>query len=107
MTAKRIDALIPAVLQQAAREHGPLFAIQRGWSRLVGKALATHTQPVSLRRGRLVICVDQPGDSFELRYAQPRLLKQLRARTKGRVEEIIIRAGELRSREQGAPRRTR
>jgi len=107
MTTKRIGALIPEVMRQAAREYGPLFAIQHGWSRLVGKALAAHTQPVSLRRGRLVIHVDQPGDSFELSYARPRLLKQLHARTKGRVEEIVIRAGELRPRRQGTPRRVR
>lgn len=96
MTAKRIGALIPAVLQHAAREHKPLFTIQRGWSRLVGKALAAHSRPVSLRRGRLVVHVDQPGDSFVLKYARPRLLRQLQARTEGRVEEIVVRAGEIR-----------
>ena len=107
MTAKRIDALIPEVMRQAAQEHGPLFTIQRGWSRLVGKVLAAHTQPVSLRRGRLVIHADQPGDSFALNYARPRLLKQLQTKTKGRVEEIVIRAGELRTRGPDTLRRVR
>ena len=90
----RIGAVLPAVLQQAAQRHGALFAIQRRWRRLVGKPLAEHTRPVSLRRGRLVVHADQPGDGFALNYERPRLLERLQRTTEGRVEEIVIRAGE-------------
>ena len=93
--AKPVSALIPDVMRQAAREHKPLFAIQRNWGRLVGRQLAAHTRPVSLRRGRLVVHADHPGDSFALNYARPRLLEQLRDKGKGGVEEIIIRAGDV------------
>ena len=93
MSAHRINALIAGVMQSAAQEHGPLFAIQRAWPRLVGKALAAHTKPVSLRRGRLLIYVEQPGDNFTLSYARPTLLGRLHTMTQGRVEEIVIRAG--------------
>ena len=92
---KSVSALIPDVMRQAAREHKPLFAIQRNWGRLVGKQLAAHTRPVSLRRGRLIVHANHPGDSFALNYARPRLLEQLRGRTKGGVEEIVIRAGDV------------
>jgi hypothetical protein len=91
--AKPVGALIPDVMRRAAREHRPLFAIQRRWPRLVGRQLAAHTRPVSLRRGRLVVHVDRPGDSFALNYARPKLLRQLQGT--GRVEEIVIRAGSL------------
>ena len=92
---KPVGALIPDMLRRTAREHRPLFAIQRRWSRLVGKQLATHTRPVSLRRGRLVVHADRPGDSFALNYARPKLLKQLQGVGRGGVEEIIIRAGSI------------
>ncbi len=94
-TAPRIGSVIPAVLRHAKQEHGPLFVVQRGWSRLVGKTLAAHTKPVSLRRGRLVVHADHPGDSFALNYQRPHLLKQLHEATQGRIEEIVIRAGDV------------
>ena len=94
-TAKPVGALIHEMLQRAAREHRPLFAIQRRWPRLVGKQLAAHTRPVSLRRGRLVVHADRPGDNFALNYARPKLLKQLQASSSGSVEEIVIRAGSI------------
>ena len=92
---QRIDAVVSNVLKQTTRQHGALFAIQRGWKRLVGRALAAHTRPVSLRQGRLIVHVDRPGDGFALSYQRARLLEQLQATTKRRVEDIVIRPGEL------------
>ena len=92
---KPVGALIHEVLRRAAREYRPLFAIQRRWPRLVGKQLAAHTRPVSLRRGRLVVHVARPGASFALNYARPKLLKRLQAAKQGGVEEIVIRAGSV------------
>ena len=92
---KPVGALIPEMMRRTAKEHRPLFAIQRRWPRLVGKQLAAHTRPVSLRRGRLVVHADRPGDSFALNYARPKLLKHLQGTKQGGVEEIIIRAGSI------------
>ena len=91
--AKPVRGVIDDVLRQTAKRQRPLFAIQRRWTRLVGKRLAAHTRPVSLRRGRLIVHADQPGDSFALSYARPRLLEQLQGSAAGGVEEIVIRAG--------------
>ena len=91
--AKPVRGVIDDVLRQTAKRQRPLFAIQRRWTRLVGKRLAAHTRPVSLRRGRLIVHADQPGDSFALNYARPRLLEQLQGSAGGGVEEIVIRAG--------------
>ena len=93
--AKPVRGVIDDVLRQTAKRQRPLFAIQRRWTRLVGKRLAAHTRPVSLRRGRLIVHADQPGDSFALNYARPRLLEQLQGSAAGGVEEIIIRAGSV------------
>ena len=93
--AQRIDAVITSVLKQTKQQHGALFAIQRNWKRLVGKALAAHTKPVSLRRGRLVVHADRPGESFALSYQRPQLLGKLQGRMKERISEIVIRPGEV------------
>ena len=92
---ERLGSIISKVLQSSEREHRPLHIIQREWTGLVGKALAEHTKPVSLRHGRLMVHVDQPGDGFALNYQRARLLKLLRMKTGCTVEEIVIRAGEM------------
>ena len=98
MTRRKVEplgAIISNVMRHHAAQQKPLSAIQRRWPRLVGKALAAHTRPVSLHRGRLIIHVDEPGDSFALSYRRAQLLKQLKVIAKGRVEDVVIRAGEL------------
>ena len=89
--AQRIGAVVPSVLRHVETQHGALFLIQRGWRRLVGKPLAAYTRPVSLRRGRLIVQADRPGDSYTLAFARPKLIKRLHALTDGRVEELIVR----------------
>jgi hypothetical protein len=93
--AEALGAIISMVLRHHAKQYGPLLAIQRDWAKLAGELLAAHTKPVSLRRGRLVIHVDAPADSFALNYERPQLLKRLQAKTKGQVQELVIRVGEL------------
>ena len=92
---ERLGALLSTVLKHVEAQHGPLFTIQQGWTKLVGKRLAAHTRPVSLRRGRLVVYADRPGDSFALSYQRPQLLERLQAVTDGHVDEIVIRPGEI------------
>lgn len=91
---ERIGALVPGVLRRVEQAHGALFAVQREWRRLVGGPLAAHTRPVSLRRGRLTVQADRPGDSFTLHYLRATLLPRVREVTGGRVEELVVRPGE-------------
>lgn len=92
--AERIDSLIPDVLKHMGERHGVLFEIQRGWVRLVGRRLAAHTRPASLRRGVLTVHTDRPGDGYALTYQKPELLERLRASAPGKVAEILIRPGD-------------
>ena len=92
---KPISELIPQILRRAAAQHDAIQQVQRHWRRLVGKELARHARPTSLRKGKLYIATDEPGASFTLNLEKPRLLRKLRAQTRGAVEEIIIRAGEV------------
>ena len=89
-----LAALLPQVLKQVEEHHAGLVEVQRAWNGLVGRPLARHTHPVSLRRGRLVVCAERPGDNFLLSYRRTELLEQLRRITGGRVEELIVRPGE-------------
>ena len=90
-----IRAVLAAVLQHTKEQQGPLFRIQRNWARLVGKELAAHTKPVSLRRGRLMVYAEEPGESFALKYAKPELLKRLRTAAYGNVSDVVVRPGEI------------
>ena len=95
--AERIGAVIPAVIRQLEHQRRALRTVQEEWGRLVGKRLAAHTRPVSLRHGRLVVHVERPGDGFALSYARVELVERLRASTQGKVEEMVIRPGEIKN----------
>ncbi len=95
MKAQQIGAVLPTVLKRVERQREALTVAQRAWGRLVGKQLAAHTRPVSLRRGRLSVHVSRPGDSFMLSYQRPKLLTRLQAATHGAIEELVVRPGEL------------
>ena len=95
--AERLSAVLSTVLRQVATRQRALASVQRRWRTLVGPALAGHSRPVSLRRGRLIVHVDYPGDSFALSFERARLLKRLKQQTAGDVNELVIRAGEVRS----------
>ena len=90
-----IATVLPAVLHQAQQRYGLLHQVQESWGTLVGKRLAAHTAPVSLRHGRLIVHVDRPGDGFTLNFQRQQLVSQLKARTNGAVEELVIRVGDL------------
>ena len=91
---ERIHAVLEHVLKDVGQRHAALLSVQQQWGTLVGKRLAAHTKPVSLRKGRLVVQAERPGDSFTLSYRRAELLERLRTSTEGRVEEIVIRPGE-------------
>ena len=93
--AERIGSLLPEVLKRMGERHSALFDIQRDWARLVGRRVAAHTRPVSVRRGVLTVHTHRPGDGYALTYQKPELLKRLRAMVPGKVEEIVIRPGNV------------
>jgi len=92
---QHIGMILPTIVKRAARRHATLSLVQRRWGRLVGVELAKHTKPVTLRRGQLVVQVDQPGVSFVLSYERARLVERLRHATKGTVNDVVIRPGDV------------
>ena len=93
--AASLGQVLGSVLHQVEKQHGVLRTVQQRWPRLAGRALKAHTRPVGFHRGRLTVHVDRPGDAFALSFQRQRLLKQLQGMTAGRVEELVIRAGEV------------
>ena len=55
----------------------PLRALFAHWLAIVGDDVAAHAQPLSLRRGRLVIGADDPAWAAQLRWLEADLLRRL------------------------------
>ncbi len=49
------------------------------WDALVGERMAAHVQPVSLRRGRLVVSVDDPAWASQLTWIENDVIERLNA----------------------------
>lgn len=62
------------------------------WETVVGREIADHAVPRSVRDGVLVLVVDQPAWATQLRYLVPELLARIDASAPGAgVAEIQIR----------------
>ena len=92
---KPIGELIPNIIRKASVAHQTIQQLQQEWRRLVGKELASHTRPASLRRKTLCVYTDEPGASFLLSMGKGALLAKLNQHTHGQIEELIIRPGEV------------
>ncbi len=71
---------------------GALEAIFGEWAGLVGPRLASHTRPVSVEQGCLVLAVDEPGWAVQVRYSEASLLARLEERLgPGVVTRVRVR----------------
>jgi predicted nucleic acid-binding Zn ribbon protein len=94
--ATAVDKLVPKVvkglgLEQRLHESQIFFH----WADIVGKDIARHAQPVSLRNRLLIVAVDHPVWLQELkRYHKDLLLQKVRERIgKTAVRDIVFRIG--------------
>jgi predicted nucleic acid-binding Zn ribbon protein len=94
--AAAMDKLVPQVfkglgLEERLQQSQVFFH----WPDIVGKEVAKHAQPVSLRNKLLVVAVDHPVWLQELsRYHKPLLLQKVRDRIgKAAVKDIVFRIG--------------
>ena len=69
--------------------------VKNAWHEIVGEFLATHSEPVALKEGILIVRVLQPTLHYELdRVWKPRLLQKLRQRFGARtVRDLKFRIG--------------
>ena len=87
--AESLDRVTRALGAPRARELATLFS---RWETIVGREIAQHAAPRSLRDGVLIVVVDQPAWATQLRYLAPELLARIGAGVSGSaVTEIQIR----------------
>jgi hypothetical protein len=52
--------------------------VRSSWKKLAGDFIASHTDPVSVKHGELVLRVSQPALRFQLERMKPELLSRIR-----------------------------
>lgn len=71
--------LVAAVLRAAGAEDGlHEDQVRSAWKELAGEFIASHTEPVSVKGGHLVLRVTQPAMRFHLEQMKPMLLERIR-----------------------------
>jgi predicted nucleic acid-binding Zn ribbon protein len=87
--SESLDRVTRALGAPKARELATLFA---RWETVVGREIAQHAEPRSLRDGVLILLVDQPAWATQLRYLVPELLARISSGVSlSAVTEIQIR----------------
>lgn len=70
---------VAAILRAAGAEDGlNEDDVRLAWKELAGDFIASHTQPVSVKGGDLVLRVTQPAMRFHLEQMKPMLLNRIR-----------------------------
>lgn len=95
-SAAAMDTLVPGVLKGLGLEQRlQQSQVFYHWPDIVGKDIALHARPISLRNRLLIVGVDHPGWLQELsRYHKPLLLQKVRDRIgKTAVRDIVFRIG--------------
>lgn len=74
------EKFIAAILRSAGLEDGlNEDQVRSAWKELAGDFIASHTEPVSVKSGHLVLRVTQPAMRFHLEQMKPMLLARIRA----------------------------
>ncbi|MFT4177139.1 MAG: DUF721 domain-containing protein [Luteolibacter sp.] len=72
---------LDAILKQAGAADGiDEEEIRSIWKELAGDFIASHTEPVSVKSGHLVLRVTQPAMRFHLEQMKPLLLRRIQER---------------------------
>jgi predicted nucleic acid-binding Zn ribbon protein len=89
------DKFIAAILRSAGLEDGlNEDQVRSAWKELAGDFIASHTEPVSVKSGNLVLRVTQPAMRFHLEQMKPMLLTRIRAQLGGnRVKSVKFTLG--------------
>ncbi len=75
---RKLADSLPGVTRRIGGPDGAAFVtLVAGWAEIVGPAVATHSRPLRLSDGNLVIAVDQAGWVTELTYLEATLRRRL------------------------------
>jgi hypothetical protein len=89
------DKFITAILRSAGLEDGlNEDQVRSAWKELAGDFIASHTEPISVKSGHLVLRVTQPAMRFHLEQMKPMLLTRIRARLgENRIKSVKFSLG--------------
>ena len=66
------------------------------WSGLVGRAMAQHSRPAGLARGRLLVNVDESAWLYQINLQKAKLLSAIQKKVgKQKVRELQFRIGKI------------
>ncbi len=89
------EKFITAILRAAGAEDGlHEDQVRAIWKELAGDFIARHTEPLSVKGGKLVLRVTQPALRFQLEQMKPMLLKRIRDQLgEGKIKSIKFQIG--------------
>ena len=68
--------------------------MRSAWKELAGEFIASHTEPISVKSGHLVLRVTQPAMRFHLEQMKPMLLTRIRAQLgENRIKSVKFSLG--------------
>lgn len=91
----RAQQFVAAILRAAGAEDGlNEDTVRSTWKELAGHFIASHTQPVSVKGGDLILRVTQPAMRFHLEQMKPMLLTRIRSQLgEERIKSIKFTLG--------------
>ena len=93
------DVVKKVISKISEDEDGPRIKkedMQSAWECVVGRRVAAHSKPVSLRKGRLVIHVSDSSLLYDLTCRKKTLLRKLSEKAKSKkIKQMQFRIGEI------------
>lgn len=91
----RAGSFVQAILRAAGAEDGlNEDMVRAAWKELAGDFIASHTRPLSVKGGNLVLQVTQPALRFQLEQMKPMLLTRIRRELgENRIKSIKFSLG--------------
>lgn len=86
-----IKTIVKRILTTIDKDHNNIYS---AWEKAISGRLRKHTKPVHIKRGTLVVNVDNPGWLYTLSLDKERLLKILNMYIK-EIKDIRLRIGEV------------
>lgn len=89
------DVTANVIKKLSDKRKGKEERVRKAWRSAAGKKAEGHTEPRSLRRGRLVINVDSSALLYELTLNKRTILNKLKKRLKNDIKELNLRIGNI------------
>lgn len=91
------DVLKNVVEKLSQTKKKGIFEILSAWPALVGKEFSRHTRPASLKKGVLLVSVDESAWLYQANFQKEKLLKALKKKVGAeKIRKMQFRIGNIR-----------